>query len=336
MKLNYPIQLGILGAGSFVQRRILPILNDIGEINVVAIQKRELIEAQQLASKYGIPNAVSTREELLSFPLVEAVLVATPNHMHEEDVIACATFAKPTLCEKPLAPSVVSIERMIQAFQKQSIPLLVGQSLRFKFCVQKAKELVQSGRLGQLLSIRTHFSIPVPQENWRHLQTKGGGVLQDIGVHLIDLIRFISDEEIESVVAYANQGYKKNGLEADQTVSVLCRLNNQAIATFECSFTQPFSSGFEIIGSKARLVSTDSLRQTYESRESFCLIEQDDTKLYFPIRAANIYAEELKHFAEVLIGAKPSIISAAEGLQNQKVIEAIYHSIEKGRDIQVE
>lgn len=336
MKLNDPIQIGILGSGSFVQRRILPIIKDIEEIKVVAIQKRKISEAAQLASNYGIPNAVSTREELLNFPLVEAVLVATPNQMHEEDVIACATFAKPTLCEKPLAPSVASIKRMIDAFQRQSIPLCVGQSLRFKFCVQKARELVQLGRLGQLLSIRTHLSIPVPQENWRHLQTQGGGALQDIGVHLIDLIRFISNEEIKSVMAYANHKYRKNDSEAVQTVTALCKLNNQAIANFECSFTQPFSSGFEIIGSKARLVSSDSLRQTCKSNESLCLIEQDDTKLYFPIPAANIYAEELKHFAEVLNGTKSSIISATEGLQNQKVIEAIYRSIEEERNIQIE
>lgn len=336
MKLNYPIQVGILGSGCFVQRRILPIIKDIEGINVIAIQNRKICEAQQLASKYGIHNAVSSREELLNFPLVEAVLVATPNHMHEEDVMACAAFAKPTLCEKPLALSVSSIKRMMKAFQRQSIPLFVGQSLRFKLCVQKAREFVQSGRLGQLLSIRAHFSIPLPEENWRHLQIKGGGVLQDIGIHLIDLIRFISDDEIESVIAYANQDYRKNDIKAVQTVSALCRLKNQGIANFECSFTQPFSSGFEIIGSKARLVSTDSLRQTYESRESLYLIEQDDTKLYFPIRAANIYVDELKHFAEVLTGEKSSIISAIEGLQNQKVIEAIYRSIEEGRNINTE
>lgn len=336
MKLSCPIQIGILGSGNFVQNRILPILGDLEEISVVAIQKSNIIEAQQLASKYRIPHAVSTREELLSFPLVKAVLVATPNHMHEEDAIACAAFSKPTLCEKPLASSVNSIEKMMKAFERQSIPLLVGQSLRFKFCVQKAKELVLSNRLGKLLSIRTHFSIPVPKDNWRHSQTKGGGVLQDIGVHLIDLIRFISGEEIELVIAHANHGYRKDEIEAEQTVSALCRLSSHAIANFECSFTQPLSSGFEIIGSKGRLVSTDSLRQTYESRESLCLIEQDDTKIYFPIRAANIYADELKHFAAVLTGAKSPILSAIEGLKNQKIIEAVYRSIEEGRNIQIE
>jgi D-xylose 1-dehydrogenase (NADP+, D-xylono-1,5-lactone-forming) len=329
-----PIQMGILGAGSFIQRRILPILNEIEEINVVALQKRNLNDAQELAYKYRIPYATSSREELLKRPDVEVVLVATQNHMHEADAIACAAFEKPTLCEKPLATTSTAIIKMLEAFQKKSIPLFVGQALRFKYCARKAQELLQSGRLGRLLSIRAHFSIPLPEENWRHLQVNCGGVLLDIGVHLIDLIRFISDDEIKSVFATANPDYKMNGHRAVQTVSAFCRLAQGAIATFECSFVQPLSSGFEIIGTKARLISTDSLRQTSDSLESLCLIE-NDIRCYFPIRAENIYVEELKHFAYCIRNKVPTIITAEEGLKNQKVIESIYNSINERYEVQV-
>ncbi|PIS02054.1 MAG: hypothetical protein COT85_07915 [Chlamydiae bacterium CG10_big_fil_rev_8_21_14_0_10_42_34] len=333
-KLNNPIQVGILGCGSFVQRRILPILKEINTIKVVALQKRNVNDAKNIASKWNIPFAVSSRNELLSNPQVEAVFIATTNDMHEQDAIACAEASKPTLCEKPLAPTASAILKMIEIFQKQSTPLFVGQSLRFKFCVRKAKELLQSGRLGQLLNIRAHFSIPVPKENWRHQKVRGGGALQDIGVHLIDLIRFISDQEIHSIYAEANHDYQHTSSNADQTVSAICRLTHQATASFECSFQQPFSSRFEVIGTKSRLVSNDSLRQSYDSLETLCLIE-DDTKLYYPIRASNIYSEELIHFADTLQGLTPSIIDAKEGLQNQKVIEAGYQSLSESRNIQV-
>lgn len=332
-KLSNPIQLGILGCGSFVQRRILPILGELESIKVVAIQKRNLDDAQQIASKWNIPSVVSTREELLQNPQVEAVFIVTTNDIHEEDAITCAASSKPTLCEKPLAPTAAAIIKMIEIFRKQSTPLFVGQSLRFKFCVQKAKELLKSGRLGQLLSIRAHFSVQVPKENWRHQKVRGGGVLQDIGVHLIDLIRFISSQEIHSIFAKANHDYQPTSPQADQTVTAICRLENQALASFECSFLQPFSSGFEVIGTKARLISNDSLRQSYDSLETLCLIE-DDTKLYFPIRASNIYVQELKHFANALQGLEPSIIDALEGLQNQKVIGAAYRSLSENRTIQ--
>jgi len=266
-------------------------------------------------------------------PQVEAVYIATTNHLHEEDAIAWAVRFLPTLCEKPLAPTVSASEKMIESFHKRSVPLFVGQSLRFKFCVQTAKHLLQSGKLGRLLSIRTHFSVQVSKENWRHQKARGGGALQDIGVHLIDLIRFISGQEIRSIFALANSDYQNSALEAEQTVTAICRLADGAVGSFECSFTQPFSSGFEVIGTKARLVSKDSLRQADDLLETLYLKEGDE-KFNFSILASNIYIEELKHFADALQG-KPSIISAAEGLQNQKVIEAAYHSIREGHDIQI-
>lgn len=333
-KLNHPIQLGILGCGSFVQRRILPILKEIDSIEVVALQKRNIKEAKKIASKWNIPYAVSTREELLKHPQVEAVFIATTNAMHEEDAIACAESSKPTLCEKPLAPTILSIVNMIEKFQKKSIPLFVAQSLRFKFCIQKAKELLQSGKLGKLLNIRAYFSIPVPKENWRHQKDQGGGVLQDIGVHLIDLVRFISCQEIQSIMAIANPDYQRTSPKVDQTVMAICQLTNQSMFSFECSFIQPFSSGFEMIGTKARLFSNDSLRQSYDSLETLCFIE-NDIRSYLPVRVSNIYVDELKHFAEILRGGTPSIINAEEGLQNQKVIEAAYQSLSKGKIIQL-
>jgi predicted dehydrogenase len=91
--LKQPIKLGILGCGSFVQRRILPILKTLSSFSVIAIQKRNSQEAKQIALKYNIPKTVSTREELLNLNEIETVLVATTNHMHEDDVLACAKYS---------------------------------------------------------------------------------------------------------------------------------------------------------------------------------------------------------------------------------------------------
>lgn len=334
VRSNSAIQIGILGCGSFIQRRILPILKEVEEIDVTALQKRNLDEARQIALKWNIPSPVATREELLQLPQVEAVLIATRNDCHEEDAIACAIHSKPTLCEKPLAPTAASALRIAETFEKQATLLLVGQSLRFKMSVQKARELLRSGRLGQLLHIGAHFSIPVSPENWRYQKAFGGGVLQDIGIHLIDLCRFISREEFESVFALANPGYQNTSSESDLSIKAVGRLTNGATSSLECSFLEPLSSGFEVIGTKGRLVSCDSLRQTYDSLETLHLVE-NDTKIYYPIRASNIYVDELKHFAKVLKGEESPLIRAREGVQNQKVIDSIYQSLHEKREIEI-
>lgn len=331
-----PLKLGILGCGRFAQRRILPLLESLPTVKVVCVQKSNLAEAQEVALRFNIPRAVDTRNELLNHPEVEAVWITTPNHSHEADALACAQAHKPTLCEKPLAPTVAAIVRMIEAFHKSSTLLLVGQSLRFKPSIQKAKELLKSGELGSLCSLKAYFSVPVPESDWRHQKSHNGGVLQDIGVHLIDLIRFVSEEEITAVSAFAHPEYDISSSVADQTVSVICKLSSGTLASFECSFAHPFYASFEVIGTRSRLISTYSLRQGYESLETLCHIQENDSKIFLPISSTNIYACELQHFAEAVTHNIPSIIEAEEGLKNQRVIEAIFTSLRTQEKTKVE
>lgn len=328
-----PIRLGILGAGSFVQRRILPILKDVPLIQVTCLHKQNLIEAKQTALQFGIPHAVSSRLELLNHPEVDAVFIATPNYSHKEDAIACAEARKPTLCEKPLAPTSQAIIEMQKKFKQNSIPLFVGHSLRFKPAVQKAKELLKNGMLGKLLHIRAYFTLSVPQDNWRCKKSYGGGVLQDIGVHLIDLIQFISGENISLIHALANPTFNQTSDESEHYVIAQGHLTNEATFSFECSMKQSLRSGFEIVGTKSRLISLESLRQTDEAGESFQFIQKNNDWIDVPLKANNVYAEELMHFAQVLKGRASSLIPSSIGLNNQQIIEAAYDSIHKKKTI---
>lgn len=322
-----PLKIGILGAGSFVQRRILPVLKDLPLIQVTCLYKQNKEEAKHVAHQYGIPYAVSTREELVHHPEVEAVLIATPNSCHEEDALACAQAKKPVLCEKPLAPTSAAIIRMQKSFVENNVQLFVGQSLRFKPAIRKAKELIEEGSLGDLLHIRAYFTLPVSSSNWRYQKHLGGGVLQDIGVHLIDLIQYISDKNISSISALANSSSSLDA--AEHTVMAIGQLSSQAYFSFECSLNQPLRSGFEVIGTKSRLISTNSLRQADDGKELLYHIQEDGTseKLSLPVK--NIYAEELMHFARVLKGEEAPLISSDVGLSNQRVIESAYESIHK-------
>lgn len=331
---QHPLRLGILGCGSFVERRILSQLHDLDTIRIVAIQKRNQKEAERIAHKYNIPYAVTKREELLKLPEVEAVFIATPNNHHEADALACAAALKPTLCEKPLAPTASSVERMLEAFKKRSVPFFVGHSLRFKQALQIAKKLLETGELGTLLSIRATYSTRVASDNWRNLKKEGGGVLQDIGIHLIDLIHFISQDRMTHIYA-TSPDYIHEAPEADLSVAALCRLSKGAVASFECSFNEPFYNGFEVVGTKSRLISIHSLRQTSDPVESLCHLREDGSKLYFPLQASNIYVDELRHFAQVLFQNTPTLIPAEIGLLNQRVVEAAYQSLEKHKEITI-
>ena len=151
------LKIGILGCGGFITHRILPLLKEIEAVQVVCIQNRDQVKADKIAKRFGIPRAVSTREALLTDPEVEAVHIATPNFLHEEDALACAAAGKPTLCEKPLSISLESVDRMLKAFESRSVPFFVGHQLRFKPAIQKAKELFLAGEFGTLLHCRAYY-----------------------------------------------------------------------------------------------------------------------------------------------------------------------------------
>ncbi len=108
-----------------------------------------------------------------------------------------------------------------------------------------------------------------------------------------------------------------------------------AVASFECSFNETFYNGFEVVGTKSRLISIHSLRQTSDPVESLCHLREDGSKLYFPLQASNIYVDELRHFAQVLFQNTPTLIPAEIGLLNQRVVEAAYQSLEKHKEITI-
>ncbi|MDP1834945.1 MAG: Gfo/Idh/MocA family oxidoreductase [Chlamydiales bacterium] len=324
-----PLRLGILGCGSFIQRRILPYLDEIDTVKITCLQKRDIGEAEQVAKKYRVPHAVSTREELLSHPDVEAVFIGTPNHMHENDAIACAAAGKPTLCEKPLAPTGEAALRIVEAFRKANVPLFVGHAMRFKPSVLLAQKMLQEGALGKLLKIHAHFTISLPKANWRFQKECGGGSMQDLGVHLIDLIRFVTGQSIQSVFAVVD------GEEVDRTVTAVGRLSGGATMSFESSFEHPFYSGFELVGSESRLISRNSLRQTFDAIETLEHLQADGTVVSFPIKAHNIFVDELKHLAECIVNGAHSCLDGSNGVENQKVVDAAYLSARSKQEVLV-
>lgn len=306
-----PLKIGILGCGSFITRRILPLLKEMKTIRVVCIHNRNQAKAAAIAKQFNIPLAVSNRETLLVHPEVEAVHIASPNFLHEEDALACAVAGLPTLCEKPLSTSLDSVIRMVDAFKDRSIPFFVGHQMRFKPAVQKAKELLLAKEFGTLLHLRAYYySRPIPENDWRFGKGNGGDVIQEIGIHLVDLIHFISGEQITEVHA----------CKTDQMASLQGKLPSGALVSFECAYARSYYSGFEVIGTKSRLISCNSLRQTDDPGESLCIIEEDKT-IEYPLQRVNVYLEEYNHFAKAVVQGLPSTIEANISLANQSVID---------------
>ncbi len=159
-------------------------------------------EKCDLARMHGL-RVYSSLDELLCDPDVDITVIAVPNGSHEELVVKCLNAGKNVICEKPVAMSPESLERMIAASEKNGRVFSVHQNRRWDDYFVTMKKLVESGKIGTVMSMesRVHGSNGIPGD-WRKTKVDGGGMLYDWGVHMIDQALKMNGYDVERVFCH--------------------------------------------------------------------------------------------------------------------------------------
>ena len=157
-------------------------------------------EARCKAAQDDGVKVYASNEEIFADPLVDAVVIAVPNDLHEEFVVAALEAGKHVICEKPVEMSVASVDRMIAAAKKNGRLFTVHQNRRWDVDFLAMKQLSLSGEIGKVLNVesRIHGSRGIPSD-WRCEKEHGGGMILDWGVHLIDQMLQIFKQKIVRV-----------------------------------------------------------------------------------------------------------------------------------------
>lgn len=157
---------------------------------------------QELARLYGI-DVYSSLDELLSDESVEIIVIAVPNDLHEEMTVKCLEAGKNVVCEKPVTTSLESLDRMIAAAERTGKVFCVHQNRRWDDYYVTMKHLAETGDIGEIISVETrvHGSNGVPGD-WRKIKAKGGGMLYDWGVHMIDQALFMNGYDVDRVFCH--------------------------------------------------------------------------------------------------------------------------------------
>src|ERR671917_1583821 len=185
------LKVGIVGGGAITQVAHLPVLKKMRTVDVQAICDTDLPKARALANRFGIKDAFDDIEELLRFEALDAVVICSPNHLHESHILAALSADLHVLVEKPLAMSATSVQRIIRAVEKRNRVVMVGMNHRYRPDVQIVRSFVQSGELGTIESIRGSWHVFRPgrtQLGWRQRKGEaGGGAMLDLGLSILDL-----------------------------------------------------------------------------------------------------------------------------------------------------
>ncbi len=217
---------------------------------VVAVASRNLQRAQEVASRFGIPKAYGSYEELLRDTEVDAVYNPLPNHLHVPWSIKAAEAGKHVLCEKPIGMNAEDARKLIEARDRTGVK--IGEALMVKTHPQwlRARELVRTGAIGELRAVLSAFSyFNIDPNNIRNIPEAGGGGIMDIGCYPITMSRFLFEREPARVASVLDRD-PQMGIDRLSS-AVLDFAPGQAI--FTCS-TQlvPFQR-MQVFGTRGRI-----------------------------------------------------------------------------------
>jgi 1,5-anhydro-D-fructose reductase (1,5-anhydro-D-mannitol-forming) len=298
---------------------------------VSALSRRNLQKAQESAQQYNIPLAFSSAAELCRSPEVDAVLVTTPNAMHLRDVLTAVEAGKPVLCEKPMGMNAEECRQMVEAARSAGVPLGIAQVFRFEQSTTQMRERIATGQIGKPVFARAEFSFYAGDghaRTWLNDATvAGGGPVADVGVHCIDALRYILQDEVVRVSARGVSDDRSGTVEAAAALSL--EFSQGTLASVLVSFRAEYRTPLEFVGERGVLRADDGLNVerpiTLQLRRGWDMIESDT------VSNVGVYAKQVDAFADAVEGKAPFPIPGEEGWKNQKILDAAYRSMKSGR-----
>jgi predicted dehydrogenase len=191
------VRWGIIGVGNVTERKSGPGFQQAERSELVAVMRRNGELAADYARRNNVPRWYDNADELINDPEVDAVYVATPPDSHREYVVRAAHAGKPVYVEKPMARTALECEDMISACDEAGVGLFVAYYRRAMPRFVTVKELLDSGRIGQLRTVSVRNERPAPvgeagDEGWRvDPEISGGGHFVDLGSHILDLLDWL-------------------------------------------------------------------------------------------------------------------------------------------------
>lgn len=321
------VRWGVLSTAKIGTKQVLPAMK-LGEYcEITAIASRYLDKAQAVAKQLGIPKAYGSYEELLADPDVDAIYNPLPNHMHVPWSIKAIHAGKHVLCEKPIGLTSAEGQQLLDVAKKHPhLKVMEAFMYRYHLQWQRAKQLVDEGKIGELRTIQSFFSYyNVDPNNVRNIAEIGGGGLMDIGCYCISLSRFIFGAEphrVCSIVEYDPQ-FKTDRL-ASATLDF-----GRGTSTFTCSTQLTPYQRVNIFGTEGRVEIEIPFNP---SPDQACKVwHQSGTEIEeIILDVCNQYTIQGDLFSLAVLNDTAVPAPLEDAVANMKVIEAIIRGAESG------
>ncbi len=336
----------IAGIGSHADLKLAPAMKLADDARLVAVYGRDQGRADAFAEKHGADAAYSDLDELLADSRVDAVFVASPNHLHAPQTIKAAAAGKHVLSEKPMANSVTDAAAMVSACRDHGVKLGLGFELRFHPAHLWARKVIDDGAIGRIRLAHgqwgrgnrgqpEHLPRTGLREWWETPELIGdASVLVGLGVHVFDLFRFLLQEEVVEVVALTDGQTTHQPLEHIATIAL--RMSGGTIAQVMCGRMLPDTQNdLALYGSDGRFATKETVWEARLGRAELVTATVNDNEAYEYDYLANFVAE-LNDFRDALESDRDPSATGEDGLKATQITAAAIESAKTGKVVKVQ
>ena len=330
--MNHKVRWGVLGVANIAVKQVIPAMQQGSWSEVTAIASRDLAKANQAAEKLGIRKAYGSYEELLADEEVEAIYNPLPNHLHAPWTIKAAEAGKHVLCEKPISLNAREAETLLGVRDRTGVKIQEAFMVLTHPQWLRVRELIKSGRIGDLRSVNGLFSyFNRDPHNVRNQRGIGGGALMDIGCYPITLSRFLFGAEPQRVLGLIETDPE---LGIDRLTSAILDFNSGQ-STFTCSTQLVPHQRMQCFGTTGQIeveipfnAPADRPARIFISDGPEFAGGRKET-MEFP--HCNQYTIQGDRFSQSIRDMTPQPIPLEEAVKNMTVIDAVFRSAESGR-----
>lgn len=349
------IKIGIIGVGSISEVHIGGYLAD-NRCEIYAFCDINEDTLKKKGEKYGVTRLYTDKDEMLrECPEIDAVSVCTWNAAHAECTIAALNAGKHVICEKPMAMNAQEAEAMKEAAERNNKLLMIGFVRRYGKDCAVTKDFIDAGDFGELYYAKATYlrRAGAPGGWFGRKEYSGGGPLIDLGVHVIDLSRYLAGnpKPISVYCATFNKLGRRENLKLNDVwgnangfgefnvedfASALIRFENGFVISLEASFSLNVKdevATIQLFGTKAGALLNPELeiiteKNNYLTNVSFAA----STSLSFD----GLFEGEIKHYLDCIVDGANCISPAEDGVMLMKILDAAYKSAETGHEVIIE
>ncbi len=337
------VRIAMLGCGLIGDFYAQALLGQRSRDQIRIAYSRTNDRLEQFVSKWKIPSGTTDMLEAIEHPEVDAVVIATPNHMHEHAACAAAQAGKAVLCTKPLGRNAQEAYRMLQAVEKAGVFHGYLEDLVYTPKTLKALASVRDGSLGKILWVRSRETHPGPHSSWFwNKELAGGGAIVDMGCHCIEIARSFIGKNIRPIEVVCWGATQVHPIDSEDHAIGLVRYENGAIGQFEVSWS--FRGGMdlrdEVVGTEGTIWLNHWLRTGIEmfssvGSQTYVAEKSESSKGWmFPVGnevSALGYLDMFEDMLNAFDAGQTPRETFFDGYVVNSIVDAAYRSIQSKR-----